>query len=71
MFGVQDLDTSLFVQFDLNVLDNDAVNWKSIWETGDAVSLNVIGCVMWCLASENESKIFEVGMRFTQKAKEQ
>jgi len=64
-------NTSLFVQLDLNILDNDAVNLKSTWETGDAVSLNVIGSVMWCLASEKESNIFEVGMRFTQKAKEQ
>ena len=64
-------NTALFVHLDLNILDNDAVNLKSTWETGDAVSLNVIGSVMWCLASENESKSFEVGMRFTQKAKEQ
>lgn len=64
-------NTSLFVHLDLNVLDNDAVNLKSTWETGDAVSLNVIGSVMWCLASENDSNLFEVGMRFTQKAKEQ
>ena len=64
-------NASLFVQLDLNVLDSDTVNLKSIWDTGDAVSLNVIGSVMWCLASENEFKSFEVGMRFTQKAKEQ
>ncbi|MFT5730615.1 MAG: hypothetical protein ACI8PB_004801 [Desulforhopalus sp.] len=64
-------NTALFVHLDLNILDNDAVNLKSTWETGDAVSLNVIGSVMWCLASENESNIFEVGMRFTQKAIEQ
>lgn len=64
-------NTSLFVHLDLNILDNDAVKLKSTWETGDAVSLNVIGSVMWCFASENEPNIFEVGMRFTQKAKEQ
>lgn len=64
-------NTSLFIQLDLAVLDSDAVNWRGIWETGDALSLNVIGSVMWCLASKKDSNIFEVGMRFTQKATEQ
>lgn len=64
-------NTSLFVQLDLNALDSDAVNWKNLWETGDALSLNVIGSVMWCLARKNESNIYEVGMRFVQKAAQQ
>jgi|GEM_PF-607450 len=64
-------NTSLFIQLDLDVLGNDAVDWKNIWETGDAASLNVIGSVMWCLANTNETNVFEVGMRFTQKALDQ
>jgi PilZ domain len=64
-------NTSLFIQLDLDALGNDAVDWRNIWETGDAVSLNVIGSVMWCLANKNESNVFEVGMRFTQKALDQ
>lgn len=61
-------NTSLFIQLDLDFLDNDAVDWRSIWETGEAESLNMIGSVMWCLPNKNESNVFEVGMRFTQKA---
>jgi hypothetical protein len=64
-------NTSLFIQLDLDVLDNDAVDWRSIWETGEAASLNIIGSVMWCLANKNEPNVFEVGMRFTKKAIEQ
>lgn len=62
--------TSLFIQLDLDVLDSDAVDWRGIWETGEAASLNIIGSVMWCIANKNESNVFEVGMRFTQKALE-
>ena len=64
-------NTSLYIQLDLDVLGSDAVDWRSIWETGEAASLNIIGSVMWCIANRNESNVFEVGMRFTQKALEQ
>jgi len=64
-------NTSLLIQLDLDALDGDGVDWKTLWETGDAASLNIIGSVMWCLESKLESKVFEVGMRFTQKAVEQ
>ena len=64
-------NTALLIQLNLEDLDSDAVDWKTLWETGDAESLNIIGLVMWCLASNLESNAFEVGMRFTQKAVEQ
>ena len=64
-------NTSLLIQLDLAAFDGDGVDWKTLWETGDAASLNIIGSVMWCLASKVESNVFEVGMRFTQKAVEQ
>jgi len=64
-------NTSLLIHLDLDALDGDGVDWKALWETGDAVSLNIIGSVMWCLESKVESNLFEVGMRFTQKAIEQ
>lgn len=64
-------NTSLFIQLDLDALGSDDVSWRNLWETGDAVSLNIIGSVMWCLESEHESNVFEIGTRFTQKAVEQ
>jgi hypothetical protein len=64
-------NTALLIQLNLDDLDNDEVDWKTLWETGDAESLKIIGSVMWCMASKLESNIFEVGMRFTQKAAEQ
>lgn len=64
-------NTSLLIQLDLAAFDGDGVDWKTLWETGDAATLSIIGSVMWCLASKVESNAFEVGMRFTQKAVEQ
>lgn len=64
-------NTSLLIQLNLEALNSDAADWKSLWETGDAISLSIIGSVMWCLASKIESNLYEVGMRFTQKAIEQ
>lgn len=64
-------NTSLFIQLNLDGLDCDIVDWRQLWETGSAESLNVIGSVMWCLASDHESGRFEVGTRFIRKAEEQ
>ena len=63
--------TPLFIQRDLDVLDSDATGWRSIWETGEAASLSIVGSVMWCIANKNESNVFEVGMRFLQKGLDQ
>jgi len=59
---------SLLIQLDLNDFNNDDINWRDLWDTGEEPYLNVIGSVMWCLASDNESGKYEVGTRFTQKA---
>lgn len=57
-------NTPLLIQFDLDVFENDAEDWRHLWEAGDATSLKVVGSVMWCLASKNEPGEFEVGTRF-------
>ncbi len=63
-----DKNISLSIQIDLDALSNDDMDWKALWETGNDAYLNVIGSVMWCLASGHEVGKFEVGTRFTQKA---
>ncbi|MFT5700145.1 MAG: hypothetical protein ACI8ZB_003016 [Desulforhopalus sp.] len=62
-----DKNISLLIQLNLNEFDNDDINWRDLWETGEEPYLNVIGSVMWCLATNQESGKFEVGTRFTQK----
>lgn len=63
-------NTSLLIQLNLDGLDCDEVDWRQLWETGNAESLNVVGSVMWCLASDHEPGRFEVGTRFIRKAEE-
>ncbi len=64
-------NTSLLVRLDLASLGDETGDWRVLWETGNADSLNIIGSVMWCLASKSDAKAYEVGMRFTGKASEQ
>ena len=66
-----DKNLSLLIQIDLGGLGNDDVDWRSFWETDNEEYLNVIGSVMWCLASSQAAGKFEVGTRFTQKSLEQ
>lgn len=58
----------LLIQLDPDNLSTDATDWRQLWETGDGDYLHVIGTVMWCLASAQESGRFEVGARFLRKA---
>lgn len=64
-------NTSLLVRLDLGALGDETGDWRVLWEAGDADSLNIIGSVMWCLASKSDSQVYEVGMRFVEKAIEQ
>lgn len=65
-----DKNISLFIQLNLDDLSNDDMDWRDLWETGNETYLNVIGSVMWCLASDLELGKFEIGTRFTQKTLE-
>ena len=62
-----DKNISLFIQLNPDDLSSDNMDWRNLWETGNETYLNVIGSVMWCLASEHEFGKFEIGTRFTQK----
>ena len=65
-----DKNISLFIQLNLDDLSNDDMDWRDLWETGNEAYLNVIGSVMWCLASDHELGKFEIGTKFTQKTLE-
>ena len=65
-----DKNISLFIQLNPDELSNDDMDWRNLWETGNEAYLNVIGSVMWCLASDHELGKFEIGTRFTQKTLE-
>ncbi len=61
-------NATLLIQLDPDLLSTSELDWRQLWETGDATYLHVIGSVMWCLASKLESGKFEVGTRFLRKA---
>lgn len=65
-----DKNSSLVIRLDLDSFNNDQIDWRELWETGNDTYLNVIGSVMWCLTCDQESDKYEVGTRFTQKALE-
>ena len=63
-----DKNTPLLITLDLAGLGNNAADWRTLWETGSADQLNVIGSVMWCLVSDHKFGKYEVGTRFTKRA---
>ncbi len=65
-----DKNVSINIRLNLDSFDNEAIDWRDLWQTGDEPYLNVIGSVMWCLNNKEDSNKFEVGTRFTQKALE-
>ncbi len=65
-----DKNLALFIQLNLEDFRDADMDWREMWEIGSEAYLNVIGSVMWCMASGLEEGKFEVGTRFTQKASE-
>jgi hypothetical protein len=62
-------NTALLIELDFESFGREMMNWRKLWDEGDASCLKVIGSVMWCLESKQKVGEYEVGTRFVEKAR--